>query len=508
MSRSGAGVAVASPIASAIQLCANASELPSAADTPARPAGRPKSGETAARCALIRPTAARVAASGAHATGIAQRRSQATRWREMLSDLTQFATTHGHTFVPYQHTTADGRLLGPWVQKQRKDYRNNRLDAQRTELLNAVPSWTWSSRNGHRPPSPSWEDMFAEFSRVIAENGHAGNQHCNGPMHRSLEHWIGLQRKAFRAETLNSDQIARLTALLGEGWAEPLQSSWDRMFAELERFAADNGHTRVARYDFTSDGRSLGDWVSHQRQFHHRNRLDPARAARLEALPGWDWGVQRKPRWEGMFAELQRFCADNGHARLAQGDVTSDGIRLGRWVHAQRRRYHREKLDPVRAARLEALPGWDWGVRRQPRWEDMFAALQRFAADNGHARVAQSHVTCDGIRLGDWVSKQRQLHRRDRLDPARAALLEALPGWAWGVGYQDGWEAMLAALQRFAADNGHARVAQSHVTSDGRRLGQWVSQQRQLHRDNRLDPDRAMRLEEVPGWLWDARVPA
>ncbi|WP_179151765.1 helicase associated domain-containing protein, partial [Mycobacterium avium] len=58
-------------------------------------------------------------------------------------------------------------------------------------------------------------------------------------------------------------------------------------------------------------------------------------------------------------------------------------------------------------------------------------ALTQFVAQHGHARVPGSHITDDGHRLGAWVTDQRRDQRKNRLDPARAARLQTLPGWDW-----------------------------------------------------------------------------
>ena len=72
-------------------------------------------------------------------------------------------------------------------------------------------------------------------------------------------------------------------------------------------------------------------------------------------------------------------------------------------------------------------------------WEFWFGLLERFAAQEGHARVPKSDHPQYGSRLGGWVQRQRSAHRRGRLTEERAARLEALPGWTWDPFAED-WE--------------------------------------------------------------------
>jgi len=57
-------------------------------------------------------------------------------------------------------------------------------------------------------------------------------------------------------------------------------------------------------------------------------------------------------------------------------------------------------------------------------------ALRSFVSREGHGRVPLSHVE-NGVRLGDWVGRQRGAHRQGQLNDERIAELDSIPGWAW-----------------------------------------------------------------------------
>jgi hypothetical protein len=172
------------------------------------------------------------------------------------------------------------------------------------------------------------------------------------------------------------------------------------------------------------EGYRLGQWAGNQRA--RRSKLSKEHAQRLEALPGWVWD-HFKADWEQGFAHLRKFVECGGHARVPQ-TASQDDFRLGGWIAVQRNAYREGKLDPERRARLEALPGCVWDSR-EAAWEDGYARLREFAEREGHSRVPVQDRDDDGLKLSQWVHKQRERGRRGELSDDRARRLESVPGW-------------------------------------------------------------------------------
>jgi len=66
------------------------------------------------------------------------------------------------------------------------------------------------------------------------------------------------------------------------------------------------------------------------------------------------------------------------------------------------------------------------------------------------------------------------------------------------------WEDGFERLQEYLAEHGDALVPTAFKV-DGYPLGKWVRTQRKHHAKGTLDPDRERRLQDLPGWVWDAR---
>ena len=62
-------------------------------------------------------------------------------------------------------------------------------------------------------------------------------------------------------------------------------------------------------------------------------------------------------------AAVEAYREAKGDALVPQSHVTADGLRLGVWVKTQRKARRKGELSEARAARLEAVDGWQWRVR-------------------------------------------------------------------------------------------------------------------------------------------------
>ena len=203
-----------------------------------------------------------------------------------------------------------------------------------------------------------------------------------------------------------------------------------------------------------------------------------------------------KATWEECFALLKQLKKREGHCNVPARH-TEDGVTLGRWVDTQRQLKRKEKLDPDRQKILDEI-GFEWATKAT--WEESFALLKQFKKREGHYNVPQSHKE-DGANLGVWVSHQRQLKRKEKLDPDRQKILDEI-GFEWGLTSAT-WEESFALLKQFMKREGHCNVP-AHHTEDGANLGRWVVNRRQSKKTGKLDPERQRILEEI-GIEWAIR---
>lgn len=111
-------------------------------------------------------------------------------------------------------------------------------------------------------------------------------------------------------------------------------------------------------------------------------------------------------------------------------------------------------------------------------FEEGVSRLKRYIEEYGNALVPYSYKDKDGVLLGKWVSRQRELYHSCRLSADRIAVLNELD-FVWEVDHKaaqrkavsDAFEMFYEHLVAFKAEFGHCDVKQSYVSPDGYRLG-------------------------------------
>ncbi|TVS77859.1 DEAD/DEAH box helicase [Mycobacterium helveticum] len=344
--------------------------------------------------------------------------------------------------------------------------------------------------------SAPWEFWFGLLERYVAENETALVPQGYTMEGSRLGQWVMAQRVNYAKKTLAPHREHRLKTLRGWAW-DARAEKWEKVFACLLDYVKQHGNALVPA-TCVFNGVKLGSWVVSQRVYYAKGALDPDRAHRLAELSGWAWDVI-DAQWEEGFSHLLNYVEQTGHARVPSRHLFN-GYKLGNWVAVQRDRYRDGTLDPERARRLKVLPDWTW-TPHGDQWEEGFTLLVAFVERTGHANVPYS-CTVDGYRLGAWVANQRS--RRHTLSRDRSERLEELTGWEWDAVVAK-WEEGYNRVLEYARRNGDARIPFSY-TVDGFKLGSWVNTQRTNHARGTLDPERAQRLRDLPGWTWDARA--
>ena len=109
--------------------------------------------------------------------------------------------------------------------------------------------------------------------------------------------------------------------------------------------------------------------------------------------------------------------------------------------------------------------------------------------------IPAKYVTDNGVRLGRWFTKQRELYSKGTLADDRIELLEKYPiSWSY---FEDMWNKHYAYLKAYYDETGNSDVPCEYITRDGFELGRWLSEQRVAYKNRLLNKRRIKLLKQL-----------
>ncbi len=394
-------------------------------------------------------------------------------WQEQYAQAKVHFEKTGGLLPPYKSTS-----LKTWLYRQRKKHSENSLSQEKVELLKTL-GIQWETED-------PWEDMFRQAAIYYGKHGN-----LDIPATYVTEQGAPLGRWYRRCVTearrgeLSQERRKRLESIGFD--QEPVKArAWMKYYAEAQKYQEKNGNLNVHADFITESGLRLGTWISSQRYSRSLGRLSERRIELLDAI-GMDW--QRfDGRWNEGYGHLQDYVRSSGSADVPYDYISADGYRLGNWVNTQRNK--KEKLDPQKAARLDAL-GFIWKVT-DAAWDNACTALESYQKQFGNLDVPEDYVTSQGIRLRAWVNNQRTRFKTGKLRPEQISRLENL-GFVWSL-QEQGWERMFVCARRYYEVNGNLEVPKTYLTDMGVNLYAWLAAQRKSLRTGKLPAHKAERL--------------
>ena len=336
--------------------------------------------------------------------GISARRlmSEAARyfegpWHEKYWLLEEYKKEHGNCLVPDPYAIGDVQL-GAWVNRQRSLYKTGKLSANQREMLDFL-GFSWD------PLADKWERNFSLLEHFEEREGHIDVPKHHEEDGAKLGVWIKTQRARYKKGKLDESYQRRLENL-GVS-LDPHAEQWERCYVLAKQYKDQEGHCRVpiARYDGDVN---LGIWARDQRKLYKNGKLSANRREKLDAL-GFSWDPHAD-QWERNCTLLEQFREREGHCNVPHS-YEEDGVKLGTWVDTLRRLYKMGQLDKCYQRRLDNL-GMSWDPFSE-QWERNFALIKRFIEREGHCNVPRGHEE-DGVKLGQWFDRQRQIRKGNR----------------------------------------------------------------------------------------------
>lgn len=284
--------------------------------------------------------------------------------------------------------------------------------------------------------STTWDHYFAQAGIYYAEHGDLRVPvDYETPAGLKLGSWVQLQRlvrSGKRMGSLSEQQIQRLDGI-GMVWDDRTELAWKNGFARAEAYFKAQGDLLVPYQYKEPDGFSLGQWIAIKRRERADGSLSEEKIRQLDGI-GMVWNAV-SAKWERGYAEAAAYYERYSDLEVPTKYVTTDGVKLGAWLHCQKNAYQKGSLTEEQVRRLEQI-GMEWGSRNDRRWMQYYHAAEKYRRVYGNLEVPGDHVTADGVKLGRWLTKLRYARQhpqmvRTKLTQERIAMLDAL-GMRWG----------------------------------------------------------------------------
>ncbi len=410
------------------------------------------------------------------------------QWYYFYDKLIHFQDVHGHCNVLPDNK--ENRELVRWMLIQKRT--KHQLPKEFRDKLKAI-GFDFSVDQIYY-----WYEQFDALERFFAKYGHA-HVPATDPRYGPLHEWLITQVRNKNA--LTEDQRAKLD-FLGVHWEfkDIRDWRWHEMYIQLKDFYQERGHCNVPQK--WKVNKQLSSWVSVQRRRVAEGNMKRHRKEKLEAMGFiWDFRDVYERQWENKFDQLVAFKNKYGHCKVP---LTYPDQHLAGWVDRQRTLKTNGKLPPGREQKLNEIDFiWDCTVLQEEYWQEKFDQLEQYKKQYGDCQVPVNWK--ENPSLGTWVSTQRTLAKKGKLDPVKKKKLEDV-GFVWNKEawklqlrkYDEQWNRNFERLKAYKKQYGEIQVS---VRVDWP-LERWTCIQRREKQTGKLPVWKIKKLERI-GFAWN-----
>ncbi len=345
-------------------------------------------------------------------------------WDKNYNTVLMFFSKYKHLYIPISYVSENGVRIGVWLYDQKLKYERNELSEARKRKLDLLDK-TWLEPINTKSSFPEQAVLFYIKKAFPSATKLKSNEiseidiyipelkigiEYDGPSHKNrvkadikksqVCNKLGIELIRIRDSVLpNINEKSYKIVLrddsleaLGEGIIELLKYmrvtdidvdikrdyikvsdnyiksidiDWYLKYEKLEDYYNKYGNINVPSNYKTSDGFSLGRWLSNIRSsIKHPNsqgvRLNSNKIELLDKL-GMDWSPI-ETQWKRVYNIAKDYYNKHENLLIPNNYVTDDNIKLGRWISTQRYSYKENKLSEEKIYLLEKI-GMIWSVR-------------------------------------------------------------------------------------------------------------------------------------------------
>ena len=210
--------------------------------------------------------------------------------------------------------------------------------------------------------------------------------------------------------------------------------------------------------------------------------------------------------WNQNYELAKQYYEENGDLNIPQ-DYVVNGVRLGVWIHTQRRIYKGQLTSHLTPGHIQKLNdvGMIWDVY-EDSWNQNYELAKQYYEEHGNLDIDRDYIV-NGVRLGNWIVSCRGAKRGKRSRQITEKQIQKLNaiGMEWEP-FEANWNQNYKLAKQYYEENGNLNIPQDYVV-DGMPLGDWISTQRQVKSGTKrgnLTSERVQKLDEI-GMIWNVK---
>lgn len=269
--------------------------------------------------------------------------------------------------------------------------------------------------------------------------------------------------------------------------------NFEQFYKKLLEYKKEHGNCLVPTRYVTSDGYRIGNSIISIR--NGDIRINEIERKALDEI-GFVWHVRANRSFEENYDLILKYKEEHGNCLIHADYVTSDGVKLGRFVSSLRRR--RDEL-PIEKKKLLDEIGFLWKAARIS-FEEIYNLIVKYKEKYGDCLIPQKYVTPEGISLGSYVTRIRR--GNIAITDSQKEMLNEL-GFVWRLRNRRlTFDERIELILDYKNEYGDCLVPQKYVTKDGVLLGCIV---RNIRSGKIIiNEDQRKRLDEI-GFVWQVR---
>lgn len=323
------------------------------------------------------------------------------------------------------------------------------------------------------------------------------------------------------------------------------KENWLKNYNLVRKYYEENGDLLVPyKYEVKDEEGSiikLGTWISTQRKFYKKNKLQDWKIKLLEEIE-MVWTVDnvaqlgkesRKKtndkKWLKNYNLVKKYYEENGDLLIPRKykikDEEGNIVNLGIWINCQRKAYRDNKIEGWRIKLLEKIK-MIWTVENidqlskesrkktnDKKWLKNYNLAKRYYVENGDLLIPLKYETKDEegkiVKLGIWMSSQRSKYKNNELEEWKAKFLEEIEiirtvENSLKVVQENNakrWLKKYKLAKIYYVENGNLLIPATYETKNEEgsiiKLGVWINRQRKFYKNNNLEEWKIKLLDEI-----------